>query len=1014
MLRLSRTLCVGALAVALVTPGVLAQSQATTGVILGRTVDESGSVLPGVTVTMTNTATNFEKVVVTDENGRFYSPLMPLGPYKVSASLEGFATLIREGLELQLGGEINLTITLTIAQVEQEIVVTGAAPLIETTRSESQIRIDDAAVEGLPNDGRNFLEFVKLTPGATIVQGPDGEELSITGQKGINNNIMIDGADFNNPFFGEQRGGQRPAFTFNQDAVKEVLVITDGAPAEFGRSSGGFVSVVTKSGTNDLRWSGHFFYQDDSLSESPQLPSGGREPDFSFDRSQIGFTLGGPLKQDKAFFFLAADIQKKDETKQTDPGRIEPEVVAFLDSVGLPNENAPIDRTDDGDAYLAKIDVNANQSNLFTARWAYHYSSQVNGTFDVDSWGVSANGVENDWAHGVTTTLLSTISSTLLNEFRGQWAKEWRPRPYGGPQVPGQSRPFPDTGFDFGGGYRVGMPFFLPVEYDDDRIQINNNVSILRGDHSIKAGIEWNDVTSSQTFIGFANGRYIFSSFDGFRNYVNLGPNYVECTDGSSNTNGDCSQNGGTAGPLLLYLQFAGVGDIGVIEGGTQSIEQTETALFIQDSWSASPNLTLDFGLRWEGLDNPDPITPPNEVFFAPFIGQTRDSPLGPQTFVSDGTIPDDNSQWQPRFALSWTPKGNQNAVLRFNSGLFHARIPALTLAGARNTNGSVNQNLFRASFFHDLGIGFLLPEWPNINDVSNVGEPANPGIAVFDRDFQTPRTWSTALSWEQEFIPDYAFLFKINYAKTDHITRFINRNDAQLGGVWSTGLGADGSNGVGEIRSAESTAKSRYTGLTVGVNKRYSKNFALQAYYTYSEDESDDDNERDPFTYRYASLANLGPEFGLSDRNQDHRFNAWVLWTAPWGINFNTRITYLDNQPQDIRPDGSPVSAFPPTERCIPSPGPGGGPPCEIDAQIFQRNQGEKNNEFLTLDFRLSKDFNVGGWTIQPVIDVFNITDEENFLVPEVTNLIFNFDGTVRSGGGSPRTLQLGVRLFN
>ncbi len=1013
MFRLTRALWITAACLLVLTPAVHSQSQATTGLIQGTTDDESGSVLPGVTITMTNTATNFEKVVVTDANGRFRAPLMPLGPYRITAGLEGFATLVREGLELRLGGQINLELQMQIAQVEQEILVTGAAPLIETTRSEGQVRIDDAAVEGLPNDGRNFLEFVKLTPGATIVQGPDGDELSITGQKGINNNVMIDGADFNNPFFGEQRGGQRPAFTFNQDAVKEILVITDGAPAEFGRSSGGFVSVVTKSGTNALKWTGHLFYQDDSLSESPKLPSGGREADFTFDRTQLGFTIGGPLKQDKAFYFVAADTQVKDETKQTNPARIAPEVVSFLSSVGLPNENAPITRTDDAEAYLGKVDLLLSDNHLLTGRWAYHYSQQENGTFDVDSWGASANGVETDFSNGWTTTLLSTISPTVLNEFRGQYAKEERPRPYNGPNVPGQSRPFPDTAFDFGGGYRIGMPFFLPVAYDDDRLQLNNNISWLKGNHSIKAGVEINKVTSSQTFIGFGNGRYIFSSFQGFQNYVNLGPNYVECVDGSSNTNGDCSGNGGTAGPLLLYLQLAGVGDTTVEQGGTQSIEQDETAIFIQDSWQPTSNLTLDFGFRWESLDNPDPITPPSEVFYGPFIGQTRDTPLGPQTFPSDGTIPDDDEQYQPRFALSWTPKGTNTGVLRFNSGIFNARVPALTLAGARTTNGSVNQNLFRASFFHDLGIGFLLPEWPNILDVSGAGAPSGPDITVFDRDFQTPRTWSTAISWEQELIPDYSFLFKVNYAKTDHLTRFINRNDPQLGRPWSTGLGADGLNGVGNITSTESTAKSRYLGYTVGVNKRYSKNFAMQAYYTYSEDESDDDNERDPFTFRYASLANLDAEFGLSDRNQDHRLNAWVLWTAPKGFNLNTRLTFLSAQPQDIAPNGSPVTAFPQTERCIPSPG-AGAPPCDINAQVFQRNQGEKNNEFMTIDFRATKDFNLGGWTIQPIIDLFNITDEENFQRPEVTSLIFNFDGTVRSGGGTPRTIQVGVRLLN
>src|SRR5204863_3739570 len=128
-----------------------------------------------------------------------------------------------------------------------------------------ETRIDEHAIEGLPNNGRNFLEFVKLTPGVTIVQGPDGDELSINGQKGISNNVSVDGADFNNPFFGEQRGGQRPPFTFNLDAVKELVVVADGANAEFGRSMSGFVNVITKSGTNELAGTAHVTYKNDSL-----------------------------------------------------------------------------------------------------------------------------------------------------------------------------------------------------------------------------------------------------------------------------------------------------------------------------------------------------------------------------------------------------------------------------------------------------------------------------------------------------------------------------------------------------------------------------------------------------------------------------------------------------------------------------------------------------------------------------------------------------------------------------
>jgi len=992
---------VWALALAvLVVPLAFAQSQATTGVIQGFAQDESGAALPGVTVTMTNTDTGFIRTVVSEASGRFFSALMPLGPYTVSASLEGFATLVQEGLQLRVGGNLNVSFEMQLSAIGEEITVTTETPLIETSRVENQVLFNSETIEGLPNNNRNFLDFNLLTPGATLVQNPDGNSLTINGQKGINNNVMVDGADFNNPFFGEQRGGQRPPYTFNIDAINEVLVVTEGAPAEFGRSAGGFVNVVTKSGTNNIKATIHYFYKSDSLSDTPKNRDGSDDP-REFDQQQYGFTVGGAIKRDNLFYFLAADTQKGDETKQLEPDRIDPDIVAFMASQGLPNENAPITRGNDANAYLAKVDWQANEKNLLTGRWAYHYSDQPNGTFDVNSWGSSANAIEKDYAHGYTLTLLSTVNSRMLNEFRGQYAKEWRPRPYEGPQVPGQNRAFPDTGFNFVNSYRGGMPFFIPVEYDDDRVQLVNNFSYLMGDHSLKAGIEWNDVTSSQTFVGFANGRYIFNSFEGFQNHV-ANPNYIECSDGSSNTSGACPGDTTPTGPVLLYLQFAGVGGLTPEQAGTQDIQQKELALFVQDQWQPSPNLTLEFGLRWESLDMPDPITPPNEVFFSDFIGTTVTNETGTYRFPSNGLIPDDKDQWQPRLAVAWTPKNKSDRVLRASTGLYHSRIPALSIASSRSTNGSVGQTAYRDSTLGGLGILPPPPQWPNRIDpeaLSNAEFVFFPDVFVFDENFQTPRSWNSAISWEQEFIPNYAFLFKANYVETDNITRFINRNDPVFGSPWSSGLAPGGGNGIGALTVVESSARSKYWGLTLGVNKRLTNNFQFEFYYTYSEDKSDDDNERDPFSFRYARADTLDPEYNYSDRHQANRVNFWLLWTAPYGINTSFRWSYRDPQPLSLTENGVPAAT--PQDRI------------NADGSITTRNLGEKDNEFNSFDIRVSKDFGVGSWTIQPVLDVFNLFNNDNFITPQTTSLLFNFDGTIRSGAGEPREIQLGIRFL-
>ena len=417
-----------------------AQSQATTGLIEGTVADESGAAVPGANVALKNTATNFERQATTDKDGRFRGSLLPLGPYKVTVSLKGFATMVRDGINLSVGQTVNLPVTMKVSAVQEEVLVSGDAPVIETTRAEGADKIDEASIRGLPNNGRNFLDFTKLTPGVSIVQGPDGDELTINGQKGIANNISVDGADFNNPFFGEQRGGQRPAFTFNLDAVKEVVVVAEGANAEFGRSTGGFVNVVTKSGTNDVHGTAHAYFKNDGLSSAPKRADGTTNgTSYAFAQQQYGFTLGGPIKKDKAFYFVALDYQNGSSTKQTDPNRIEQRVVDYFASLGSPHENGPVERSNDARVFLGKIDWQLNPKNLLTLRYNYTWSEQANGTFDVDSWGTSANALEKDYSHAGSGSLITSFSSNVLNELRFQFAREYRPRPYGGPDIAGQS-----------------------------------------------------------------------------------------------------------------------------------------------------------------------------------------------------------------------------------------------------------------------------------------------------------------------------------------------------------------------------------------------------------------------------------------------------------------------------------------------------------------------------------------------------------------------------------------------
>ena len=230
---------------------VAAQSQATTGLIRGVVSDPSGAPVGAATVILQETQTGFRRQLTTNDRGVFVASLLPLGTYDVTARAVGFNEIRRTGVPLRVGETVDLTLRLAAVQL-QAVVVEATQPVVDVTKIEASTRLPDVAVSGLPNNGRNFLNLTLLTPNVAIVQGPDGDELTVAGQRGIHNNVSVDGADFNNPFFGEHRGGQRPPFTFNLDAVQEIVVVASGANAEFGRSSGGFVNVITKSGTNEV------------------------------------------------------------------------------------------------------------------------------------------------------------------------------------------------------------------------------------------------------------------------------------------------------------------------------------------------------------------------------------------------------------------------------------------------------------------------------------------------------------------------------------------------------------------------------------------------------------------------------------------------------------------------------------------------------------------------------------------------------------------------------------------
>ena len=993
-------------------PDLAAQAGTTTGVIRGTVRDPAGDPAPGAAIVIQNRETDLLTTVETSSSGTFVRTLLPPGTYDltVAPATAGFGTERIEGAVLRVGGMLDLSVELRIVVTETVTVVSEAPAVIETTNVTRSQRIQEDVVDGLPSNGRNYLNLTLLTPGASISQGPDGDELNIGGQRGIFNNFIVDGADFNNPFFGEQRGGQRPAFTFNQDAIEDLVVVNQGATAEFGRSAGGFVNVITKSGTNDLSGSAHYFGQWDEIAAPFPAARGGGKSDFG--RNQAGATMGGPLVRDRAFFFLAYDQQVSDETKQATRHVVNAANLERLDRFlqtrwpGLfDDEFGPIRRTDDARSLVAKLDLNLDGRHQASFKYNYTWAEQLNGTFDVDAWGASANGMEGDESNAFNGSLRSLLTNALSNELRVQWAREDRPRWYQGPLLPGArhagppqfdalgGRPFPDISMDFADGFRIGLPFFLPIDPSfDTRLQVVDNVSFATGKHLFKVGLEYNRTRAEQQFVGLANGRYIFDSVDGFIGFVTQGNRYVTCSDGSSSALGVCPSGAGVVGPVLTYLQAATVPGVPAEQLGVQEFRTHELGAFIQDTWHPHDRVTLDLGLRWEGTWHPEMFVQPEDTFFAPYLDDPR--------FPSDGRIPDDLDNFQPRAGLAWNLAGDGRTVLRANGGSYVARIPMLVFAQHRSTNGAFQQILFRSS-----PAAAALGPVPPIDSLidASTAPPFLPDIQVADRNLELPRTWSFSTGLDRDLGRGVAASATFVHARTDHLFRFVNRNDPAFGSPFGIGTHPSGG-GINALTVTESSARSRYQGLTLGLRGRgayRSRPITFETHYTLAFDRSDDDNERDPFVLRYANASNLAPEYGWSNRDRRHQVSGYLLVALPGDVNLNNVVRYLSASPVSEQCANRGMRVAQPADRIC------------ADGTILTRNTLRRDNAFFTWDVRISRRFALrNGTVIEPILEVFNLTNADNFVDTAVGSLLFNFDGTLRSGLGDTRRGQVGLSV--
>lgn len=809
---------------------LFAQSQATTGNIEGRVVDQNGAVVPNVSISATNQDNGFGKTVQSDDEGNFIFVLLPPGNYKVEATAQGFAKATYENVAVTVGAKRSLEITLSAGGAVNVVDVQTDGNIVETTRSSVSSTVNERAVSTLPVNGRNFLDFATLTPG--VVRDPTrGGDLAVGGQKGTFNSLQVDGADNNNTFFGQSFGrtGTRPPYQFSIETVKEFQINQNGFSAEFGRAAGAVINVVTKSGTNDLSGGAFLFFRDESLnSNTPILTARGAGRPSS-QIKQFGGRIGGPFVKDRAFYFFAYDGQRANVPQVVDVPNINNPANAAARALLLPKLGT-YETGRQQDVFLFKTDFNINDRNQV---WVRFNQQNFTGKNNENAGPLSVEEHSGNSKANTTTlagTWTSTITNSVFNEFRLQWGRD---------KEPGEANSeLPEARIQTGNGFlTIGRNNFSPRETTIKRFQIIDNVTFLAGQHNFKTGFDFNFDKIFNFFPGLFSGQYTFNSFAAF----------------VANTPASYTQN------------FAGAGTT----GPETHPDNNEYAFYIQDDWRVRPNFTLNLGLRYDYQEiAKPPITNPNPNL----INNGFDT----------GFQPKDKNNFAPRFGASYAP--DEKTVIRGGYGIFYARTPAIMTGTAHSQNGIqvTGVNLTCTTTPTN-----PCPVYPAIFSSVPTGiTPVTPNLFLFSRDYKQPLVHQGRIGVERELVSNLslAVTYMVFRGESLSLTRDVN-----LGTPVSTTVNGftflqfpatRPIPGFARIQLFDSKAKSFYQGLAFELKKRFANRFQFTAAYTYSKAKDSKPDQTavvvgaDDAKYVQNQL-DPNSEYGRSDLDIPHRFVA-------------------------------------------------------------------------------------------------------------------------------------------
>src|SRR6266542_12576 len=913
--------------------------QAGTATLRGRVLDPNGQAIAGAQVTARQKTTDAKRIANTNNDGLFVIPNLVAGDYEVKGAAKGFSDKILPAVTLQVGQTFTLDVLVTVSVTETVTIDDrDNYELVDKSTSVVDGIIREREVNSLPLNGRNFLELALLIPGNSPAPNFDPTKtntvvISSAGQLGRGGNVTVDGADDNDDVVGGQLQN------ISQEAVQEFQIATNRFSAQLGRSGSAVINVVTKSGTNEYHGSASIYFRDKKLQALPANFNRGLGQTPPFDREQYAFALGGPIKRNRAWFFGSFEYRNQDGAALVGARDLATRTINRTFAAAPLNDLLSTERAD---WQLTDRD-----------RLSFRYSLQreddvAASTLDRAIGSASQRQASTNNTHFFLANYTRVLSSRDVNSFNFSFSTFFNDIE---PVTAGPQLTFPSI--------QDGASFRVPQGTKQRRLQFSDAFTMVRGNHTLTFGGEIQRVDADFDLRVFQQGR--IEMIEDFPDFDRNGDARVDDNDLLFAVT---LRSGKPTAPLLI-----------------PNADSFYYSAFVQDDWRLRPRCILNFGLRYELDTDVKNIKRYNELnpIILPLLHGSRTR---------------DKNNVGPRVGFNYSARDERTSI-HGGYGIYYDRITLEIQSLSRCLDGRALPIEVRAGpvffiapqFLFDPINGKFPPGAPTLvypfSGFSLTGAVAA-GINIIDNSVQNPLVQQTNVGFQRQFAGEY--VLRADYLHNFGTHFIIGRT---IGSVFNPLVG-----GPDSVTNLESSVKTKYDGLLLSLEKRFSHHYQFRAAYTLSKAFNYANDDQIPFSNGPINPNNLQLEYGPTPNDQRHRFVFSGVLDLPAGIHFAPIITLASGVPMDILVPGG-GQRVPQLQRNA------GGrlfhTGAELNTFIQQVNaaggfsgaplplvadNARFTDSFSSFDVRLAKVFKLGERVnIEPIVEVFNLFNITNVL---------------------------------